>query len=85
MLVEPEIAVRAVAARSLPRSYRETYQEGEESQRLELWRCEPGQYAERGVVNPISLYFSLRDSQDERVQKELKNMLSEIGLGVEDE
>jgi hypothetical protein len=38
---------------------------------------------EEGRVDPISLFFTLQDSTDERVQKELDNLLKNIGLKVE--
>ena len=35
----------------------------------------PGNLAENRFVDPLSLYLSLIDNEDERVRKELKNSL----------
>ncbi len=45
--------------------------------RLEAWRYRPEVFAKDGTVDPISLYCSLRDKGDERVENELINMLEE--------
>ncbi len=42
--------------------------------RIELWRYDPGKLAVNGVVDPLSLYLSLRDMTDERVQGELEKL-----------
>jgi hypothetical protein len=44
--------------------------------RLELWRYEPSLLSSKMMVDPCSLYLSLRHSADERVQKELDRMLN---------
>ncbi|MCB0322002.1 MAG: MarR family transcriptional regulator [Bdellovibrionales bacterium] len=48
--------------------------------RLQSWRREPKLFADLGRVDPISLYLTLRTSEDERVLKELGMLLSVIGL-----
>lgn len=42
---------------------------------LECWTYDPARLAKGGPVDRLSLYLSLQDSHDERVQKELKAML----------
>lgn len=42
---------------------------------LECWTYDPARLAKGDSVDRLSLYLSLRDSHDERVQKELKTML----------
>ncbi len=45
---------------------------------IEIWCYDPYILSESGKVDKLSLYLSLRDHADERVQIELENMLSEI-------
>lgn len=45
---------------------------------IEVWKYDPGLLAENGVVDKLSLYLMLKDYDDERVQIELENMMSEI-------
>lgn len=42
---------------------------------LEVWGYSPQLFASQGVVDPISLYLSLQDNPDERVQQALKQMM----------
>jgi hypothetical protein len=44
---------------------------------LELWRYSPTLTAERGAVDPLSLYLSLRERKDERVQVALEQMMEQ--------
>ena len=46
--------------------------------RLELWRYRPEIFAKNGKVDPISLYCSLKEDHDERIEGELENMMEEI-------
>jgi DNA-binding transcriptional ArsR family regulator len=50
---------------------------------LQLWRRDPEMLMKEGRVDPISLFLTLQDSTDERIQKELDNLLKNIGLKVE--
>lgn len=43
---------------------------------IELWRYPPEQFAQEGVVDRLSLYLSLRDVNDERVQAALDELLA---------
>ncbi len=44
----------------------------------EIWRYDPGRFARNGVVDPFSLYLSLRMEKDERVQGALEEMMERI-------
>lgn len=45
---------------------------------IEIWRYNPGILSKSGIVDRLSLYLSLKDSKDERIQIELDNMINEI-------
>jgi hypothetical protein len=49
---------------------------------LELWKYDPGilvgDHKDRSTVDPLSLYLSLKDSQDERIAKALDKILGDI-------
>ena len=45
---------------------------------LEVWSYAPALFAADGWVDPLSLYLSLRHTQDERVQTALDQMLQEL-------
>jgi hypothetical protein len=57
---------------------------GEEKLRLQLWKRDPRPLAQGKYIDPISLYFSQKNSTDDRVQVEIKKMMNELGLGVTD-
>jgi DNA-binding MarR family transcriptional regulator len=48
----------------------------ESDARLETWKYDPWLVAEKDTVDRCSLYLTLRDSVDERVQKELRQLLT---------
>lgn len=54
---------------------------GEEKLRLQLWKRDPKPLAQGKYVDPVSLYFSERNSADERVQAETRRMMKELGYG----
>ncbi len=45
---------------------------------LEIWHYNPVTFATSGVVDPFSLYLSLKDSKDERIQIALEEMMENI-------
>ena len=45
---------------------------------LEIWRYDPEPFARQGMVDPLSLYLSLKDSDDARVESALNEMLGGI-------
>lgn len=46
--------------------------------RVEAWRYDPCLLARDGVVDPLSLFLSLRDSPDERIQQALASLLEDF-------
>ena len=42
---------------------------------VEVWRYDPKLLGESGMVDRLSLYLSLRDTEDERVRKEVKKLI----------
>jgi hypothetical protein len=46
--------------------------------RLEIWKYDPWLLAENGRADRCSLYLSLRNSADERVQKEIQFLIEEL-------
>jgi hypothetical protein len=45
---------------------------------LEVWKYAPGLLAENHFVDPLSLYLTLKDTEDERVQIEIEKLISEL-------
>jgi len=45
---------------------------------LEIWRYNPALLSNGKVVDKLSLYLTLKDNEDERIQIELDNMINEI-------
>ena len=45
---------------------------------LQVWKYDPGMFMDDGCVDPVSLYLSLMDSPNERVQAALKEMLENV-------
>jgi hypothetical protein len=46
---------------------------------IEIWRYAPELLAEHGMVDPLSLYLSLRNTSDERVESALQSVLEARG------
>lgn len=46
--------------------------------RIEVWKYAPKMLSHTGTVDKLSLYLSLKDNEDERVQIELDNLINEI-------
>jgi len=46
--------------------------------RLEVWRYDPLLLGDRETVDPLSLYLSLRDSPDERIQQQLVKLIDSV-------
>ena len=49
---------------------------------IEVWSYDPNLFARDGVVDRLSLYLSLRDDEDERVQAALEEMMEEMMEGM---
>jgi DNA-binding MarR family transcriptional regulator len=80
MLAEPKISVFAFSADEWKLCLQKdkinelTLPEPEGSE-IELWKYAPGQFANEGRVDRLSLYLSLKDSTDERVQSALDDLI----------
>lgn len=46
--------------------------------RIEVWKYDPKLLSHTGTVDKLSLYLSLKDNQDERVQIELDNLINDM-------
>ena len=46
--------------------------------RIEVWTYPPERLGDDEMVDPLSLYLSLRDSQDERIQQQLEQLIAEV-------
>ena len=82
MLIEADHEMVAMG----PKEYRAIKQDtnplyGENE--IQVWMYDPQILATNMMVDKLSLYLSMRDSDDERIQKELKTMIEEI-LWLED-
>lgn len=81
LLAEDAIPVFAASRREYLRSTRPSQAPAEDAKyRLELWDRDPALTAEKGVVDPISLYLNLRHG-DERVRMALVELLRQYDLG----
>ena len=47
---------------------------------VQVWKENPKLFSIKGKLNPVELYFSMREHTDERVQLALKTMLAEYDL-----
>lgn len=80
MLADPKLPVFAISDAVQITSWRQiqgTIQEEPEpwSVEIELWKYSPGLLSQGNVVDRLSLYLSLRDHTDERIQKALDALL----------
>jgi len=46
--------------------------------KLEIWKYSPGVLTDKNIVDPLSLYLSLKNADDERVQMSLDKLLNEL-------
>jgi hypothetical protein len=45
---------------------------------IEVWSYSPAQFADGDLVDPLSLYLSLRDTNDERVEASLEELMEQV-------
>ncbi|ERL20541.1 transcriptional regulator, MarR family [Oribacterium sp. oral taxon 078 str. F0263] len=76
MLSAPRTNVYAV--NNLPAEYMEEMTDADQDTQIEQWIYDPCLFEKNGSVDPISLYLSLRDDPDERVQEALDTMMSDF-------
>ena len=48
------------------------------SARIEIWSYPPERLGDHELVDPLSLYLSLCDSPDERIQQQLEHLIAEV-------
>lgn len=83
MLNPPEIAVYACFKKSRIVDKFEIvdepgWEKPSEICKVEMWNYDPVKLCENGIVDKLSLYASLKDTKDPRVQGELENVLEEL-------
>ena len=83
LLEDDRLPTYAVSKKSLPalidnRIFRQTLGSEEATFTLEAWHYDPGVLSKHTAVDPLSLYLSLRDSPDERVQQQLEILLEGV-------
>ena len=49
---------------------------------IQIWKENPKVFSFNGILNPIELYFSMKNNLDERVQSSLEYMLSKYGFSL---
>jgi hypothetical protein len=76
----PIIALYGQDWASLPRWHNKTAIPGQDPDALEVevWSYRPSLFADQGVVDRLSLYLSLKDNEDERVQAALEDMIGRL-------
>lgn len=76
----PVVAVYGQDQKALPRWHNKASipSQDPEATEIEVWRYRPNLLANEGVVDPLSLFLSLKDNQDERVQAALEEMIGRI-------
>ena len=83
MLTPPQKQVYAASAKNwqaIKRKYPPeiiTYPDDAECE-LEIWRYSPGLFVNGKIVDPFSLYLSLRDIKDERIESAIEEMIEGI-------
>lgn len=63
--------------------HRETLRGVDKPIKLQLWRRDPTILASNGEVDLLSLYLSLENNRDERIEKERATLLEKLDLKVE--
>lgn len=79
MLAQPKIPIYAISARSWKalqqlKNIQELPTDEEADIQLEIWSYDPRLFAKKGIIDLFSLYLSLREEQDERVEAALKKL-----------
>jgi hypothetical protein len=77
----PVIALYGQDWKSLPLWHNKTPipSQDPEALEIEVWSYAPSIFADHGVVDRLSLYLSLKDNEDERVQSALEEMIGRLG------
>lgn len=83
MLAQPSHPTYAVSAREwkvlqLNKEITELKLHEPGSMEIEIWKYDPELFAREGVVDPLSLYLSLKNTKDERVEMALDTLLEKF-------
>lgn len=83
MLAFPKRPVYAISARGWKKLQNEMSVEvfpypDEAEFQLEVWRYDPQMITEGETVDPLSLYLSLKETEDERIESALEEMMEKI-------
>lgn len=84
MLAEPNNPVFAFSSVDWKKYLQEHHKESEivlqepDTFEIEIWSYDPLLFSKDGIVDRLSLYVSLKDDHDERIESELERMLKEI-------
>jgi hypothetical protein len=83
MLADPKLPVYAISDTAQIADLRQNHGTIHEmpepwSVEIELWKYSPGLLSDAGLVDRLSLYLSLRDHTDERIQKALEALMGEM-------
>jgi hypothetical protein len=83
MLAPPARATHALSGHewlSLRQQHQviEVPQQDPEALEIEVWSYPPAQFADGDLVDPLSLYLSLRDSDDERIAASLEELMEKV-------
>ncbi len=79
MLNSPSIPVYAMSAEKWKQSLIQELPSVEKALvELEIWHYDPNLFAQKNVVDPFSLYLSLRSNEDERIESALEEMMENI-------
>jgi DNA-binding MarR family transcriptional regulator len=82
MLAEPKRKVLAISHTDWNRKYRSiaggTVPAEDAPIEVELWRYDPKPLSVNNIVDPLSLYLSLKDEPDERIEQAREQLLKEL-------
>jgi len=54
------------------------YEPDERASVIQVWKYDPGVLTKNEMVDPLSLYLSFKENEDERIQKEIEGMLLKL-------
>lgn len=82
MLAAPRTRTFAVSHKaskaSQPSTEHWTAHHDPDATEIEVWSYDPKLFARQGIADPFSLYLSLKENDDERVQLSLKEMMENV-------
>ncbi len=83
MLAEPKASVVAFSSSEIKQLTSDTKLERLDFEdldtcRIEVWKYKPGKLTKERFVDPLSLYLSLREEKDERIQSALEELMESM-------